>query len=194
MPLRAIISDDESAIRGPWNLPVTYAAKIIVKRMFRGDKDRFKAEAVIVEGLGNPKICVSRPKIGDTRIFFADQIDFEDFKFPAENLTHFRLRSSILRLTLENLQFLWTDAKTRARNASTNSGRTFLKKNGPTPASFSFIFGPFKQIIQFLQQIKVKKCPNVHPVYSTGIWYQDLSNRSCHPLPLDQGSCPSGRT
>ena len=121
MPLRAIISDDESAIRGPWNLPVTYAAKIIVKRMFRGDKDRFKAEAVIV------------------------------------------------RLTLENLQFLWTDAKTRARNASTNSGRTFLKKNGPTPASFSFIFGPFKQIIQFLQQIKVKKCPNVHPVYSTGI-------------------------
>ena len=29
-------------------------------------------------------------------------------------------------------------------------------KNGPTPASFSLIFGLFKQTIQFLQQINVK--------------------------------------
>ena len=28
--------------------------------------------------------------------------------------------------------------------------------NGPTPASFSFVFGLFKQTIQFLQQINVK--------------------------------------
>ena len=172
MPLRAIISDDESAIRGPWNLPVTYAAKIIVKRMFRGDKDRFKAEAVIVEGLGNPKICVSRPKIGDTRIFFADQIDFEDFKFPAENLTHFRLRSSILRLTLENLQFLWTDAKTRARNASTNSGRTFFKKMGqPRPLFLLFSALSNKQYI-FYNKSKWKnvQCPS-------SIQYWDLIPR-----------------
>ena len=32
--------------------------------------------------------------------------------------------------------------------------------NGPTSASFSFIFGLFKQTIQFLQQINVKKCPS----------------------------------
>ena len=32
----------------------------------------------------------------------------------------------------------------------------FFKKNGPTPASFSFIFGLFKQTLQFLQQINVK--------------------------------------
>ena len=36
-------------------------------------------------------------------------------------------------------------------------------KNGPTLASFSFIFGLFKQTIIFLQQINVK---NVHPEYS----------------------------
>ena len=29
-------------------------------------------------------------------------------------------------------------------------------KNGPTPASFSFIFSLFQQTIQFLQQINVK--------------------------------------
>ena len=33
-------------------------------------------------------------------------------------------------------------------------------KNGPTPATFSFIFGLFKQTLQFLQQIYVKKCPS----------------------------------
>ena len=114
-------------IRGPWNLPVTYAAKISVKRVFRGDRDRFKSGTVILEGLGNPKICVSRPKIGDTRIFFADPIEFEEFNFPAENRTHFRLRSSILRLTLENLRFLWNDEKQRASNQSLNSGRNKLK-------------------------------------------------------------------
>ena len=46
---------------------------------------------------------------------------------------------------------------------------TFLFfKNGPTSASFSFIFGLFKQTIQFLQQINVKKC-HVHPVSGAGI-------------------------
>ena len=32
--------------------------------------------------------------------------------------------------------------------------------NGPTPASLSFIFSLFKQTVQFLQQINVKKCPS----------------------------------
>ena len=33
--------------------------------------------------------------------------------------------------------------------------------NGPTPATFLFIFGLFKQTsLQFLQQIYVKKCPS----------------------------------
>ena len=38
--------------------------------------------------------------------------------------------------------------------------------NGPTMASFMFIFGLFKQTsLQFLQQINVK---NVHPEYGAG--------------------------
>ena len=48
-------------------------------------------------------------------------------------------------------------------------------KIGPTPASFSFIFGLFKQTIQFLQQINVKK-RHVHPVYGAGIQTHDLQN------------------
>ena len=57
--------------------------------------------------------------------------------------------------------------------------------NGPTPASFSFIFGLFKQTLQFLQYVK-----NVHPVYGAGIRTHDLQNVSLFPLPLDQGSRP----
>ena len=51
--------------------------------------------------------------------------------------------------------------------------------NGPTPASFEFIFGLFKQIsLQFLQQIYVK---NVHPVYGAGIRTHNLQNVSLFP-------------
>ena len=35
-----------------------------------------------------------------------------------------------------------------------------LLKNGPTPASFSFIFGLSNKHYKFLQQIYVKKCPS----------------------------------
>ena len=49
---------------------------------------------------------------------------------------------------------------------------TYVFLNGPTPASFSFIFGLFKQtLLQFLQQINVK---NVHPVSSAGIRTHNL--------------------
>ena len=34
--------------------------------------------------------------------------------------------------------------------------RNFILKNGPTLASFSFIFSRFKQTTQFLQQIDAK--------------------------------------
>ena len=56
-----------------------------------------------------------------------------------------------------------------------------------TPAPLSFIFGLFKQTIQFLQQINVK---NVHPVYGAKIQPHDLSKMSCLPQPLDKVSCP----
>ena len=53
-------------------------------------------------------------------------------------------------------------------------------KNGPTPASFSFIFGLFKQTsLQFLQQIYVKKCPS-------SMQCQDSNPRpsDCESLPI----------
>ena len=54
----------------------------------------------------------------------------------------------------------------------------FFVKNGPIPASFLFISSLFKQTIQFLQQINVKK---VHPIYGAGIQTHNLFNMSHLP-------------
>ena len=54
---------------------------------------------------------------------------------------------------------------------------TYVFLNGPSPASFSFIFGLFKQTTLFLHQIYVKKC-HVHPI----IWPQD--SNPCESLPI----------
>ena len=48
----------------------------------------------------------------------------------------------------------------------------------PTPASFLFIFGLFKQTLQFLQQINVKKCPS------------SIRCRDLNPQPLEHESRP----
>ena len=60
--------------------------------------------------------------------------------------------------------------------------------NGPTTDSFSFIFGLFKQTVQFLQQIYVKKCPS-------SIWCRDSnsqpSEREYPPITTRPGLPPS---
>ena len=59
---------------------------------------------------------------------------------------------------------------------------TFL--NGSTSASFLFIFSLFKQTVQILQQINVKKCPS-------SIWRWDSNAQpSDYESSLDQGSRP----
>ena len=55
--------------------------------------------------------------------------------------------------------------------------KQFLK-NGPTSASFSFIFDLFKRTLQFLQQINAKKCPS-------SIWRRDSN-----PRPLEHKLSP----
>ena len=92
--------------RGPRVYPRTYAAKVKVKTVFRNGDIVTSGDEVIVEGLGNPKICVSRPMIGDSRIFFLDRKwRRRSARFPVAG-EHFRLRSSLLRLTMKNLEFL----------------------------------------------------------------------------------------
>ena len=55
---------------------------------------------VIIENLGNPKICMASPKVKDTRIFFANSLksDRQNFLSDDPEMPHFNLRSSLLRL------------------------------------------------------------------------------------------------
>ena len=88
--------------------------------------------------------------------------------------------------TLKNLIFLVSSLSSNTKYRREKN----CFKNGPTPASFSYILGLFKQTsLKFLQQINVKKC-HVHPVYGVGIRTHDLLNMCCLPLPLEQGSRP----
>ena len=85
-----------------------FAAKVQIRRVFRGPK-QLENKIVIVENLGNPKICMANPDVKDTRIFFTDSLKLERQKFLSESpkMPHLYLRSSLLRLTLSNLKVLW---------------------------------------------------------------------------------------
>ena len=64
----------------------------------------------------------------------------------------------------------------------------FFLKNGPTPASFSFIYCFSKHTLQFLQQLNVKKCPS-------SIWCRDSNSRPLelepHPITNGPGLLPT---
>ena len=76
-----------------------FAAQVEIHRVFRGPK-QLQNKNVIVENLGNPKICLASPKVKDTRIFFANslKLDRQNFRSDDPEMPHFNLRSSLLRL------------------------------------------------------------------------------------------------
>ena len=87
-----------------------------------------------------------------------------------------------------NLKWFGELSDTPSINSSYMKQLTLMvfNKNGPSSASFSFIF-IFSNKLQVLQQINVK---NVNPLYDAGIRTNDLWNMSLLPGPLDQGSRP----
>ena len=93
--------------------------------------------------------------------------------------TNARMTNNLYRQSVvEDIQsLLWLCCFVRLNDVSTyvadnsryeSSLRSFLKKNGPTPASFSLTYGLFKLDNKFRNH--------------------DLSNNSSHPKPIDQGS------
>ncbi|KAG8193220.1 hypothetical protein JTE90_005567 [Oedothorax gibbosus] len=70
----------------------TYRGVVKVKRVVKGDSN-FADNTVIVEGFGDPNICNSDVRERDTRIFLVRQLDSG----------HLRLNSSVVRVTVSNL-------------------------------------------------------------------------------------------
>ena len=80
---------------------------------------------------------------------------------------------------------MYTGQKTLRGGGGGRKSVANLFLNGPTPASFPFIFCFFKQTLRFFTTNKSEKC-QVHPVYGAEIRTHDVMYMSCLPLPLDQ--------
>ena len=88
---------------------------MLVRRVFLGESS-LEGRLVMVEGLGDRcclppvtsrlqlrELCVSTPKLGDTKIFLLDTLQASQ----ARHIPRFRLAASILKLNLSNLKVLW---------------------------------------------------------------------------------------
>ena len=90
-----------------------YSATVLVKNVFRGNK-KLQNQNVIIEGLGNKKFCVSRPRLKDTRVFLVNSVKELLYEIRVSPLHHFRLRSSLLRPTKGNIKILSDLGKNQA--------------------------------------------------------------------------------
>ena len=97
-----------------------FAGKVKVKRVFSGDKG-LEGRMVMVEGFGSKHVCLSTPRLGDTKLFFLKSGRLRDSHV---RVNAFKLFSSILRVNLQNSKALW---RLKAEDKKTKSKILFLK-------------------------------------------------------------------
>ena len=81
-----------------------YAGKVVVRRVMKGAKE-LEGRMVMVEGFGSRDICLSSPRLGDTKIFFLQRVRRRHGGY--SSVTRFKLSDNILKMTLKNLKVLW---------------------------------------------------------------------------------------
>ena len=81
-----------------------FAGRVKVRRVFKGDKG-LEGRMVMIEGLGSKTICLSSPRLGDTKLFFMQTSKLRQNIYP--RVYKFKLRDNILKLNLKNLKVLW---------------------------------------------------------------------------------------
>jgi hypothetical protein len=97
-----------------------FAGKVKVKRVFRGDKG-LEGRMVMVEGLGSKHICLSTPRLGDTKLFF---LKSGRLRHSHARVKTFKLYSSMRKVNLQNLKALW---KLEAKDKDARSKILILK-------------------------------------------------------------------
>ena len=102
------------------------AGKIKIRRVFKGDQS-LEGRLVIVQGFGDSDICLSNPRLGDTKLFFLSESGARS----GQHVFRFTLNDNILKINMRNLKTL---IKLRERRK-----RMILKKTRPlsstTPSS-----------------------------------------------------------
>ena len=80
-----------------------FSGKVRVKRVFRGDRG-LEGRMVMVEGFGSSHICLTTPRLGDTKLFFLRSVKT---RHNNKRTKLFKLHSSVLKINLPNLKVLW---------------------------------------------------------------------------------------
>ena len=80
-----------------------FSGKVRVKRVFRGEKG-LEGRMVMVEGFGTDHICLSTPRLGDTKLFF---LKSKRVRHNHRRAKTFKLNSNVLKINLRNLKALW---------------------------------------------------------------------------------------
>ena len=117
-------------------------------------------------------------------LFIAEEFSLSIYSLQRNKLTEIRSNNNgLICTTKKNCE--WggggnVSLSMQCRLTTTCGRKYSLLKNGPTPASFSFIFGLFKQTLQLFVTNKCEKC-QIHPVYGAWIRTHDLSIMSCLP-------------
>ena len=89
-----------------------FAGKVQVRRVMKGAKE-LEGRMVMVEGFGSRGICLSSPRLGDTKLFFLKRVRKRHGGYPPS--TRFKLSHNILKLTLKNLKVLWKQEERRKK-------------------------------------------------------------------------------
>ena len=89
-----------------------FAGKVKVRRVFRGVKG-LEGRMVMIEGFGSKNICLSTPRLGDTKLFFLKNIKPRQIIHP--RVYKFKLDDNILKLNLRNLKTMWKLENTTER-------------------------------------------------------------------------------
>ena len=82
-----------------------FSGKVKVKRVFRGERV-LEGRMVMVEGFGSKHVCLSTPRLGDTKLFFLKSMRLRH-THTHRRVKTFKLYSSILKINLNNLKALW---------------------------------------------------------------------------------------
>lgn len=88
--------------------------RIKIRRVFKGDKS-MEGRLVLVEGFGNKNICLSNPRLGDTKLFFLKMGKMRQER--SGQVLRFKLNDNILKINSRNLKTLskFRDRRMRMR-------------------------------------------------------------------------------
>ncbi|GAB6019272.1 hypothetical protein CHUAL_000872 [Chamberlinius hualienensis] len=98
-----------------------YKGVIQVRRVIKGLSSSLSGAKVVIEGFGDSHICQNQVKVKDTRIFLVNNVN---------DLGHFRLNSSLVKVTLKNILRIEEAVKYKENTAKIDRADSHIYNQG----------------------------------------------------------------